>query len=110
MFLPSETQDQYTSVESLLRTKFSGNAFKRVDTLGAFLVLAASVLLVFALEEGGSRYAWNSAAVISSLTLSCVAWVGFVVWEVWLERSNAVQEPIFPMRLLKSRVLSGMML
>jgi hypothetical protein len=38
------------------RTKFSKRALERVDLLGAFLILVASVLLVFALEEGGSRY------------------------------------------------------
>ncbi len=92
-----------------LRTKFSKSALKRVDLLGAFLVLVASVLLIFALEEGGSRYPWDSGAVIASLMLSAIAWIAFVVWEVWLEKSHATQEPIFPMRLLKNRVLAGMM-
>lgn len=91
------------------KIKFSKDTLKKVDLLGAFLVLVASVLLVFALEEGGDRYPWDSAAVIASLVLSAVAWVAFVAWELWLERSHLVQEPIFPMRLLKNRVVAGMM-
>lgn len=92
-----------------LRTKFSKSTLARVDLPGAFLLLVASVLLVFALEEGGSRYPWDSAAVIASLVLSGIAWIAFVVWEIWLETSPSIQEPIFPMRLLKSRVVAGMM-
>jgi hypothetical protein len=52
-----------------MREKLRKETLKKVDVLGAFLMLAASVLLVFALEEGGSRYPWNSSAVIGSLTL-----------------------------------------
>ena len=109
LFLPSTSHDPSTSISERLRSKFSRNTLKRVDVLGAFLVLVASVLLVFALEEGGSSYPWNSAAVIVSLALSAIAWVTFVVWEIRLEKSHTLQEPIFPMRVLKNRVVAGMM-
>jgi hypothetical protein len=109
LFLPSKTHEQTSDMRVRFRTKFSKRALERVDLLGAFLILVASVLLVFALEEGGSRYPWDSAAVIASFVLSGFAWVAFVAWEIWLEKSNSVQEPIFPMRLLKSHVVAGMM-
>jgi hypothetical protein len=92
-----------------LRAKFVRSNLQRVDLLGAFLILVASVLLVFALEEGGSRYRWDSAAIIASLVISTIAWISFIAWEVWLEKSHSIPEPIFPMRLLKNRVLAGMM-
>lgn len=109
IFLPSTTHKESISVGEQWRIKFSKNNLKKFDLLGAFLVLVASVLLVFALEEGGDRYRWDSAAVIASLVLSAIAWVAFVAWELWLERSHLLQEPIFPMRLLKNRVVAGMM-
>jgi hypothetical protein len=44
------------------------------------------------------------------MTLAIISGIGFVFWELWLERLNGEQEPIFPLSLLKSRVLTGMML
>jgi hypothetical protein len=93
-----------------LRAKFARETVQRVDVLGAFSLLAASMLLVFALEEGGSRYPWDSGAIVSTFVLSGVLWVFFVVWEIYLEKTKAVQEPIFPMGLLKNRLISSMML
>ncbi|KAL8810422.1 MAG: hypothetical protein Q9200_002590 [Gallowayella weberi] len=53
----------------------------RVDWLGAFLLLAASTLLVFGLQQGGSTtYRWNSATIISTLTISGACWTGFFIW------------------------------
>ena len=92
-----------------MQQKFSKKSFQRVDFLGAFLVLTASVLLVFALEEGGSSYPWDSGAIISTLVLSTIAWVAFIAWEIRIEKSVSIQEAIFPMRLLKGRVQAGMM-
>ena len=85
-------------------------SFRRLDFLGVFLMLAASVLIVFALEEAGTRYDWGNAAIIGSIVIAAMAWGMFVGWELFIERRNKVQEPIFPMRLLKSRVLAGMLL
>lgn len=73
-------------------------------------MLTASILFVFTLEEAGTRFAWGSGAVIASLIFAVLLLVGFVTWEMFLERKGAVQEPIFPMRLLKNRLLVGMLL
>ncbi len=83
-------------------------------------MLAASILLVFALEEAGTRYAWGSAPIIVTLVVSALCWVGFVGWEMRVERNfkgedgevkgRGVREPVFKMGLLKNRVLAGMLL
>jgi hypothetical protein len=83
---------------------------RRVDILGAVSLLAASVLLIFALESGGTRYPWSSGAVISTLVLSGLSWITFTVWEIYLERAQSVSEPIFPMGLLRNRQLASMTL
>lgn len=71
-------------------------AWKRIDVFGAFLLLAASILLVFALEEGGVAYPWKSGAVIASFILSGLLWAGFITWERELSMSDSVCEPMFP--------------
>jgi hypothetical protein len=75
-----------------------------------FLLLASSVLLVFALEEGGNRYPWNSAAIIAPLVLAIIAAIVLACWEVLLEKKGSVQEPVFPPSILKDRLLTAMLL
>lgn len=83
----------------------------RLDVLGAFLNLAASILLVFALQEGGSRFPWNSAAIIATFILSGITWMAFLGWEGIVGRlTNNVQEAVFPLRLIKDRIFIGLLL
>ncbi|KAE9362971.1 putative MFS multidrug transporter [Stipitochalara longipes BDJ] len=116
-FLPSDFSKADMNVLRRLRSRFTVESFSRVDILGCLLMLCASILVVFALEEAGSRYAWSSVAIVGSLVIAGVAWIAFVSWEMWIEQKQqgtgsegTRQEPIFPMRLLKSRVLAGMLL
>lgn len=92
-----------------LRIKFSKASLKRIDVFGILFLLAASILLVFALEQGGTRYEWNSATIVAVLVLAGLSWIAFALWEYWLERSRSLQEPIFPLRLLKIRILVATM-
>lgn len=96
-------------MKAQLCSNFSKAPLSRIDTLGVIFLLTASVLLVFALEEAGQRYPWSSAVIVSTITLSGICWIAFVGWEYFIEKSRSPQEPIFPMRLLKDRVLVGMM-
>ncbi|KXH68752.1 major facilitator superfamily transporter [Colletotrichum salicis] len=50
-----------------MRDKFSGAAIARLDFVGAAVLLAASILLVFGFEEAGSRYPWTSPIVTSTI-------------------------------------------
>ncbi|PKS13033.1 hypothetical protein jhhlp_000374 [Lomentospora prolificans] len=85
-------------------------AWRKIDFLGAILLLTASMLVVFAFEEAGTQYPWKSPAIIVTLILSAVCWATFIPWEVWIDKPKFVQEPIFPMRLLRDRRIAGMML
>ncbi|KAL2267092.1 hypothetical protein VTJ83DRAFT_4369 [Remersonia thermophila] len=108
-FLPASKDDRNLSFGERLRAKFSAESTKRVDVVGAVSLLAGSILLVFALESGGSRYPWNSSPITASLVCSGLSWIVFIAWEIRLERTNATQEPIFAMGLLKNRQLASMM-
>ena len=85
-------------------------AWKRVDILGAFLSLVASILLVFAPEEGGVAYAWGSGAVIASFALSGFIWTGFIIWERQLSMWKTVCEPMFPWRLAVNSFVLGLLI
>jgi hypothetical protein len=108
LFLPSSQPAENTGLVAHLKGKFTRAAFARLDVLGTIFLLAFSVLLVFALEEAGSRYHWSSPVIIVTIVFSAVAGVGFVSWEWWIERAKGKQEPTFPLSLLKESVLASM--
>lgn len=88
----------------------SEKAWRRVDYLGAFASLAASILLVFALEQAGLEYPWKSAPIIASFVLSGVFWLVFLGWERQLSLKNTACEPLFPWRLARNRFALGLLL
>ncbi|QSS58121.1 drug resistance transporter EmrB/QacA subfamily [Histoplasma capsulatum] len=110
LILPSSISSQPdVKFTNHLRAKISGAALRRVDVVGVFLLLASSILLVFAMEEAGTRYSWSDAVIISTFCVGGIAGILFVFWELFLEKSTSLQEPVFPLRLLKSRLLAAMM-
>jgi hypothetical protein len=64
-------------------------AVQNIDYLGGILLLVASTLLVFALQQGGSTaFSWSSAAIVSSLVISSICWISFAVW-TWTAAKGA---------------------
>lgn len=102
---PHHSDDRYR-----MRTAPNVQAIRRVDFLGALLLLAASILLVSALEEGGTEYSWASSVVLSLLSLSVVLWIVFLYWERHLGSRQSTQEPVLPWRLLNDRFVMGFLL
>jgi hypothetical protein len=74
------------------------------------LLLASSILLVFALEEGGTRYPWQSAAILAPLIIALVAGIAFAFWEYYLDKSSHKQEPVLPPILVKERMPCSLLL
>ncbi|KAH8695764.1 major facilitator superfamily transporter [Phaeosphaeriaceae sp. PMI808] len=100
----------YGKSTRFFRSIISEQAWKRVDFFGAFVSLAASILLVFALQQGGVIYPWRSGTIVSVFTLSAILWAVFVVWERQLSARNITSEPIFPWRLACNRFVLGLLL
>ncbi|KAI0892714.1 drug resistance transporter EmrB/QacA subfamily [Annulohypoxylon nitens] len=98
------------TVRLTFRTKISRASLRRLDTLGAVLLLFSSALIVFAFEEAGSRYSWKSPVILSMITIGGMLFIGFIVWEKLVDRPRAAQEPIFPLRLMKDRMFSALIL
>lgn len=108
--LPASDATANLSLGDRFKAKFAKTSLKRIDYLGMVLLLAFSVLLVFALEMGGTRYSWSSSIVIATLVVSAVSGIGFFAWEVLIDRESSVQEPVFPPNILKERLASALLL
>jgi len=82
--------------------------WRRLDVIGFLLYGGASVLLVFALQQAGAEtYAWSSPTIIVCLTFSSAAAVAVCFW-IWYLSSDGKRmfAPLFPMRIVRHRVLA----
>jgi MFS family permease len=91
---------------------FTRNAFKSIDFLGCLLLLAASVLLIFALEEAGAYvYAWSSPTIIACLVISGVAAIAFIAWQECIAvHPDWTVQLVFPISVARSRILGSAIL
>ncbi|KAK4565588.1 hypothetical protein LTR86_004205 [Recurvomyces mirabilis] len=82
---------------------------RSIDFLGASLLLVASVLLIYALQQAGTRHVrWDSASVIASLAVASSAFVVFVLWEILIDQHSEWRlVEIFPVKVLRDRVMSA---
>lgn len=87
----------------------SRKALKSIDFVGAILLLAFSILLVFALQEAGTYiYRWGSPVIIATLVVSGVAFVAFLGWqELVFRRPSWVIKGIFPIEVAKMRTMGA---
>jgi EmrB/QacA subfamily drug resistance transporter len=69
----------------------------RLDFLGAFLVMSASVAFMLALSMGGVRYPWTSAPILALFAASLVIGIAFI----W--RLRTAPEPLIPLAILGDR-------
>ena len=92
-----------------LKQRFSKSQLSRLDLVGTILLLSATVFLVTALEEAGTRYDWNSAFTIIVLVITASSWALFLAWSRRLSHQGGAQEAVFPWRLAQSRVCLGLL-
>ncbi len=70
-----------------------------LDVLGAVLLIAATGVLMLALNWGGVRYPWASAPILSLFGASALLWIGFAL------RLGRADEPLIPLNLFANPVL-----
>ncbi|KAL9046690.1 MAG: hypothetical protein Q9206_007015 [Seirophora lacunosa] len=94
------------------QSKLTMSSLRPVDYTGTTLLLAASVLLVTALEEGGTEYSWRSACVLVLLFTSFIAWAAFFIRERYQSRmkDTAKHVSVLPWHLITNRFWASMML
>jgi EmrB/QacA subfamily drug resistance transporter len=69
----------------------------RLDFLGAFLVMTASVAFMLALSMGGIRYPWASPPILALFAVALVIGAAFI----W--RLRTAPEPLIPLAILSDR-------
>ncbi|KAJ4129011.1 hypothetical protein NW768_007540 [Fusarium equiseti] len=83
-----------------IKTKHKASGgWRQVDFPGAFLFLAATILLIYALQSASATYGWSSSIIIGSLVGSGVSLILFIVYELQLPRYSSLA-PFFPLPLL----------
>ncbi|TGO27878.1 hypothetical protein BPAE_0035g00210 [Botrytis paeoniae] len=108
--MPQNFPYHRSNKRSTLKNVFTKAKFRRIDFIGAFLLLASSILFVTALIEGGTSFSWNSALPPTALSLSGLLCLAFLLWERYLETAKRPEEGVFPWRLATDRVPMGVLL
>lgn len=85
-------------------------AYHRIDIIGAFALVAATVLLAAGLNEADQEFAWRSAFTITVLVLAGLLWIFFTLWERRVTLKDNLVEPVFPWRFFQNRVWMAMLL
>ncbi|TWK95146.1 Multidrug resistance protein 3 [Bacillus licheniformis] len=73
----------------------------RIDWLGAITLVGAVVCLMFALELGGGKYAWDSNVILTLFGSAAVLLVCFLMIE------RKASEPIISFHMFKNRLFAG---
>ncbi|KAI2623198.1 MFS general substrate transporter [Hypoxylon sp. NC1633] len=71
----------------------------RIDFTGAFSLIIFLVLLLLGLNAGGNLVPWTHPLPLTTLPLSLVALIAFIIWEARAE------QPVIPVRLLLDRTV-----
>jgi MFS family permease len=84
-------------------------SWKEIDYIGSILLLAASVLVVFAFQNVGSdREKWREAVFIAPLVIGTLCWIGLFAWEALIEKLWPTKiAAAFPPQLLRNHVYTG---
>lgn len=81
------------------RSETKRHYIKQTDVVGILLFCAGIVVFILGLSWGGTKYPWNSAAVIASIVLGFAALVAFGLWEAYA----SLKQPLIPMHLFRDR-------
>jgi hypothetical protein len=88
----------------------SMNAWRRVDFLGSAILFLATLALTAGFSEADSRFSWNSAYVISLITISTILWFPLIYWERLISLRGGTLEPVLPWQFLTNLPIVGILL
>ncbi|KAL1801393.1 hypothetical protein ACET3X_001735 [Alternaria dauci] len=89
---------------------FSKHSLRRLDFLGATLMLGTLVLLATGLQQASLDYPWSSNKVLPLLVASAPFAVAFFTWQWYATQRRTNPEPVFPWRFCQSRIQLGMII
>lgn len=100
----------FFSIPNINQVRFDRENLRRIDIGGGFLSVAWSILVVFALQEGGAAYPWKHGIILGTLISGIFALFLFAGYEWFIARTSKIIEPIFPLRLLKDPAFTFLVL
>lgn len=71
---------------------------KQLDPIGFCLIAPGIVCLLFALQWGGQRYAWNDGRIIVLFVIAGCLCIAFAVLQIWKGNSGTIPLRIFSQR------------
>ncbi|PVU94508.1 hypothetical protein BB559_002988 [Furculomyces boomerangus] len=74
---------------------------KRLDVVGVLIMICAIVMILLALNWGGTTYPWNSSRIIALLVVGILCIFIFIAYEYKFPK-----EPVIPLRIFRTRNLS----
>ncbi|KAM0165346.1 hypothetical protein ACHAQE_000089 [Botrytis cinerea] len=79
---------------------------RQLDLVGAFILIIASILFVFAFQEAGlEANSWNKPLFLIPLIVGIVFWILLFSWEFTVQRKwEEKLATMFPWRLIQNRV------
>lgn len=72
---------------------------RRINYTGNTILVASTILVLYMLTYGGSRYAWSDAHIVAPLVVGLVLMVAFFFYE----RSSLCHYPVTPPQLFSNR-------
>ncbi|ORY11222.1 major facilitator superfamily domain-containing protein [Clohesyomyces aquaticus] len=79
--------------------KSNMDRLRNFDMIGGLLSVCWPIPLLFALQEGGSSYDWNSGVIIGTLVAGLIGFLLFGCFETWITYRTK-KEAVFPIRFL----------
>ncbi len=71
---------------------------RQLDPLGFCLVAPATICAVFALQWGGTRYAWSDGRIIALFVLFGVLSAAFIGSQIWLKEKGTIPPKVLTQR------------
>ena len=90
-----------------LAPKISRQNLRKLDILGAILMLGATTLFLTALQEAGASQPWGSPIVYGPLIAGVALYITFIAWSRYQVSWSSVQEPLVPWHVLTDRFCLG---
>lgn len=91
----------FISMPTMKDGKTNAERIRSLDSAGGVLSVCWPIPLIFALQEAGGSYAWNSSVVIGTLTAGFTLFLIFGLYEIWVTYKTA-KDPIFPVHFLRN--------
>lgn len=91
----------FFSMPGLNDGKSNRDRLRSFDIIGGVLSVCWPIPLLFALQEGGVHYEWDSGIIIGTLVAGLVLLLLFGIYEAWITYWTT-KEAIFPFQFIRN--------